>query len=247
MELLTNYSALRTQHLALFMIVQTETIHFEGRTDGPQGHLVRPSDGLPHPGIVLIQEWWGIEPHIRELAQRLAVAGFVVMVPDLYHGQIATEPDDARKLVMMRQMPERLAEVETACEMLRNDAQVAPKKLGMMGFCMGGHVAFRAAEHYPHLGAISPWYGGGYDPTPEEVAQVNVPVLAIYGEDDGGIPVAQVRKVEALYKAAGKDAQFVIYPKAGHAFLNPSHGAYVEGPAQDAWAKAITFFKTHLV
>ena len=229
------------------MIVQSQTIHFEGRTDGPQGHLFRPTDGATHPGIVLIQEWWGIEPHIRDLAQRLVVEGFVVMVPDLYHGQIATEPDDARKLVMMRQMPERLDEIETACEVLRNDPQVAPKKLGMLGFCMGGHVTFRMAARYPHLGAISPWYGGGYDPTPEEVAQVTAPVLAIYGEADGGIPTEQVRKLEQLYKAAGKDAQFVIYPKAGHAFLNPTHGAYVEGPAQAAWAKAMAFFKTHLV
>ena len=102
-------------------------------------------------------------------------------------------------------------------------------------------------SRYPHLGAVSPWYGGGYDPAPEEVAQVTAPVLAIYGEDDGGIPLEQVRKVEQLYKTAGKDAQFVIYPKAGHAFLNPSHGAYVESPALDAWTKAMTFFKGHLV
>jgi carboxymethylenebutenolidase len=199
---------------------------------------------VARPGIVLIQEWWGIEPHIRELANRLATEGFAVVVPDLYHGQIATEPNDAQKLVMtVRSNIERvLGEVTLAADYLRKTSP----KIGMMGFCMGGFVAYKMAERYPHLSAISPWYGGGYDPTPEDIAAVNAPVLAVYGETDGGIPISQVKKIEKLFGAAGKKSEFRIYPNAGHAFNNPDHGMYVEDAAKDAWARAVAFFKREL-
>ncbi len=230
------------------MILHAQTVYTDRHNVSPQGYLVRPDDDHSYPGIVLIQEWWGIEPHIRDIAHRLASEGFVVMVPDLYHGKIATEPDDARKLIMLvRGNVERaLDEVTLAAEYLRNNAGVQPKKIGMMGFCMGGFVTYLMAQRYPHLGAISPWYGGGYDPTAEDVAKVSAPVLAMYGELDGGIPINQVRKIESLYKAAGKDAEFRIYKDAGHAFLNPDHGDMHEPSAKDAWTRAVAFFKEQL-
>jgi carboxymethylenebutenolidase len=230
------------------MIVQHKTVHTDPKNPDPQGYLVWPADDKTHPGIVLIQEWWGVEPHIRELAQRLALEGFAVIVPDIFHGQIACEPNDAMKLMMMvRENIERvLGEVELAAEYLRNDPGVRPKKLGVMGFCMGGFITYKFAERYPHLAAISPWYGGGYDPTPQDVAKINVPVLAMYGETDGSIPVAQVRKIEKMCKDVGRDIEVRIYPNAGHAFNNPDHGDYVEAAAKDAWARAVRFFKDKL-
>lgn len=231
------------------MIVTHETIYTDEKSKTPRAYLIRPDDGRVYPGIVLIQEWWGIEPHILDVAERLAREGFVVMVPDLYHGKVSNEPDDAQKMVMMlRSNLERaIGEINLALEYLRNNAGVQPKKLGLMGFCVGGFLTFKTAEQYAHLGAISPWYGGGYSPTPEEVAKINVPVLAVYGELDRGIPVEGVKKVEKLFADVGKNAEFRIYPNAGHAFLNPAHGAYVEGPATDAWARASAFFKKYLV
>ena len=230
------------------MVVQTKTVHLDPNDPEPQGYLVRPDDDKPYPGIVLIQEWWGIEPHIRELAIRLATSGFVVLVPDLYHGKVATEPDEAQKMLMMtvQNMERAVREITLALDFLRNDPGVQPKKLGLMGFCMGGLLTFKTAERYPHLGAISPWYGGGYDPTLEDVAKVTAPVLAIYGEKDTGIPLEQVRKIEKLYKDAGKDIAVRIYPNAGHAFNNPDHGMYVAEAAKDAWARAVAFFKHRL-
>jgi carboxymethylenebutenolidase len=223
------------------MILRSETVHFG---EGPQGFFVRPDDDVARPGIVLIQEWWGIEPHVLELANRLATEGFAVVVPDLYHGQIATEPNDAQKLVMtVRGNIERvLGEVTLAADFLRKTSP----KIGMMGFCMGGFVTYKMAEHYPHLRAISPWYGGGYDPTPQDIANINAPILAIYGETDGGIPIAQVKKIEKLFGEAGKKGDFRIYPNAGHAFNNPDHGMYVEDAAKDAWTRAVAFFKREL-
>ena len=230
------------------MIVQTQTLYTDSHHASPQGYLVRPDDDKVHPGIVLIQEWWGIEPHIRELAQRLATEGFVVLVPDLYHGKIATEPNDAQKMMMLtfQSLERTIGEIVLALDYLRNDAGVQPKQLGLIGFCMGGHLAYRVAERYPNLAAVSPWYAGGYDPAPEQIAAINAPVLAIYGEADSGIPVALVQKIEGQFKAAGKTAEFHVYPNAGHAFNNPDHGMYVAAAAQDAWSRAVAFFKERL-
>jgi len=230
------------------MIVQTQTVFTELHNVAPSGYLVRPDDERSYPGIVVIQEWWGLDPHMRDVAIKLAGQGFVVLVPDLFHGAVATEPSDAQKLAMMtfQNIQSALGEILTALKYLENNMGVRPKKLGLMGFCMGGHLAYRVAEHYPNLGALSPWYAGGYDPVAEDVAKINAPVLAIYGETDGAIPVAQVKKIESLFKASHKHAEFRIYPNAGHAFNNPDHGAGKPEAAKDAWARAVAFFKANL-
>ena len=229
------------------MIVHSQVVLFDQKIDGPQGFFVRPADDKTYPGLVLIQEWWGIEPHIRELANRLATEGFAVMVPDLYHGQIATEPNDAMKLVMLvRENFERaLSEVKIATDKLLAMPNVSGK-IGIIGFCMGGTVTYKSVERDSRFAAFSPWYAGGYAPTAEDVANINAPVLAIYGENDGGIPIAQIKQIEKLFSDVGKKGDFRIYPNAGHAFNNPDHGMYAEDAAKDAWARAVAFFKQHL-
>ena len=231
------------------MIVHSEIVLTSAAHDGARGYLLRPADEAMHPGIVLTQEWWGIEPHVLDLAQKLAAQGFIVLVPDLYHGQVATEPDDARKLVLLvRENVDRaLGEVELALEYLRGHAQVQPKKLGIMGFCMGGMLTFKTASRYAHLGAVSPWYGGGYDPAAEDLTRINAPILAVYGEQDGGISPAQIELIEKTIRAAGKDITVKVYPGAGHAFLNNTHGSYNAAAAKDAWQLVLDFFKRTLV
>ena len=119
-----------------------------------------------------------------------------------------------------------------------------PKKLGLMGFCMGGTVTFKVACRYPHLAAVSPWYGGGIDPDKEPIDGLNAPIMAVYGALDQGIPVSKVHALEGALRAAGKDVAVHIYPEAGHAFLNDTHGSYHAESAADAWAKLLAFLKT---
>jgi carboxymethylenebutenolidase len=228
-------------------IVRTSNIDLKVNGDNAYAFIAEPDDDAQHPGMVLIQEWWGIEPHVRNLAQKLATEGFVVAVPDLYHGKIATEPDDAMKMVMrMRSNVDKAArEIIGALETVKARPNVTPKKLGLMGFCVGGFLTYTVAARYPDLGAVVPFYGGGYDPTPQEVAQVNAPVLAIYGSRDDSIPMAQVQKIERMYKAAGKDITVKVY-NAGHAFINPDHGMGNAHAAAEAWPLAVNFLKNHL-
>lgn len=228
-------------------VVRTSNVDLQVNGDNAYAFVAEPDDNARHPGIVLIQEWWGIEPHIRQLAQRLAAAGFVVAVPDLYHGKIATEPDEAQKMILMiRGNVERAAkEIIGALDTVKARPNVEPKKLGLMGFCVGGFMTYYVASRYPDLGAVVPFYGAGYNPTPEEVAKVNAPILAFYGSRDQSVLLEQVRKIERMYKEAGKDITVKVYD-AGHAFINPDHGMGNEKAAAEAWPLAVNFLKHHL-
>jgi carboxymethylenebutenolidase len=228
-------------------VVRTSNVDLQVNGDNAYAFVAEPDDNARHPGVVLIQEWWGIEPHIRQLAQRLAADGFVVAVPDLYHGKIATEPDEAQKMIMMiRGNVERAAkEIIGALDTVKAMPNVEPKKLGLMGFCVGGFMTYYVASRYPDLGAVVSFYGAGYDPTSEEVAKVNAPVLAFYGSRDQSVPLEQVRKIERMYKEAGKDITVKVYD-AGHAFINPDHGMGNEKAAAEAWHLAVNFLKQHL-
>src|SRR5438105_8116772 len=228
-------------------VVRTSNVDLKVNGDNAYAFVAEPDDNARHPGVVMIQEWWGIEPHIRQLAQKLATEGFVVAVPDLFHGKIATEPDEAQKMVMMIRgnMEKAAREIIGALDTLKAMPNVEPKKLGLMGFCIGGFMTYTVASRYPDLGAVVPFYGATYDPTSEEVAKVNAPVLAFYGRQDSSIPMKQIQKIEGLYKAAGKDYTVKVYD-AGHAFLNPDHGMGNEQAATEAWSLAIQFLKEKL-
>src|SRR2546430_8330787 len=175
-------------------VIRTSTVDLKVNGDGANAFVAQPDDNARHPGVVLIQEWWGVEPHNRDLAQKLATEGFVVAVPDLYHGKIATEPNDAQRMTMMiRGNVDRAAkEIIGALDTVKAMPNVEPKKLGLIGFCIGGFLAYVVASRYPDLGAVVSFYGAGYDPKPEDVAKVNAPVLAIYGSKDQSVPMEQI-------------------------------------------------------
>ncbi len=228
-------------------VVRTSRVDLQVNGDGAYAFVAQPDDDAQHPGLVLIQEWYGIEPHILDLAHKLAAQGFIVAVPDLYHGKVATEPNDAMRMIMMiRSNVDKAAdEIIGALETVKTMPNVEPKKLGIIGFCVGGFMTYTVASRYADLGAVVPFYGAGYDPTPEEVAKVNAPVLAIYGSKDDSVPPEQIQKIEQLYKDAGKDFTVKVYD-AGHAFINPVHGTGDETAASEAWPLAINFLKEHL-
>jgi carboxymethylenebutenolidase len=228
-------------------MLRTSRVDLRVNGDGAYAYLVQPDDDAKHPGIVLIQEWWGIEPHVQDLGHKLAAEGFVVAIPDLYHGKIATEPNDAmRSMMMIRGNVDKAAnKIIGALETVKEMPNVDPKKLGLIGFCVGGFMAYTVASRYPDLGAVVAFYGAGYDPTPEEVAKVNAPVLAFYGSKDDSVSPEQIQKIEQLYKEQGKDITVKIYD-AGHAFVNPMHGMGDEKAAAEAWPLAVNFLKEHL-
>jgi len=228
-------------------VVHTGMVDLQVNGEGAKAFVARPDDDAQHPGLVLIQEYWGLEPHIKDIAQKLALEGFVTLVPDLYHGKVATEPDDAGKLIMtvVGNMERALGEIQGAINVLKEQSSVEPKKVGIIGFCMGGLLTFKIAEISQDIAAAVPFYGVMYQPTPESVANLQAPVLAFYGSQDSYTPPEYIQHINDVYKGAGKDYEGIVY-NAGHAFVNPTHGAGVEDAARDAWPKAIAFLKRHL-
>jgi carboxymethylenebutenolidase len=215
-----------------------------GRTT--RGYLARPDVDTPAPGVVVIQEWWGLNDHMRDIADRLAGEGFVALAPDLYYGQTAEEPDEARKLAMALEYPDALRVIQTAVDHLIARTDVAPKRVGLVGFCMGGGLAWHGAAQLAGIGASVPCYGGGPEMSAEAAARITAPVLAIYGEADRGVSPEVARQRAALMDAAGVTNEMVIYPGAQHAFMNDRRPVYDPVAAADAWRRIVAFFRETL-
>ena len=211
------------------------------------GYLAYPDDGGAYPAAVVMQEWWGLNEHIKDVARRLALEGYVVLAPDLYKGQVATEPDEARKLVMELDMPAAVAEIGSAIDYLLAQENVSSAQAGVVGFCMGGGLALMTAladAGVGKVGAAVPFYGQPL--SPEQAAQVQAPVLGLYGADDGGIPVAAVQAMQDALTTAGVDNEFQIYAGAPHAFFNDTRASYRPEAAADAWARLLAWFEEYL-
>ncbi|PZS02641.1 MAG: hypothetical protein DLM69_03845 [Candidatus Chloroheliales bacterium] len=228
--------------------VTTETVSYPGNGGSADGFLARPNDGQQHLGVILVQEWWGLEPHIKDLAQQIANEGYVVLTPDFYHGKVVAEPNEAQKGAMTLNKDEAVAEIEQAIVYLRGRDDVEPKAVGMAGFCMGGMLTLRTAEQVSEqLACIAPFYPGGYNPTAEDMAKITVPILAIFGENDPSIPKSTRDNIANLIEQQEKDdSKVIVYPDAGHAFMNPTHGMGKPDAAADAFTELIAFFKQHL-
>jgi carboxymethylenebutenolidase len=214
-----------------------------GRTT--QGYLALPPGGRG-PGVVVIQEWWGLVDHIKVLADRFAAEGFVALAPDLYHGETTRSPDAAGKMLMALNIAEAGKELRGAAEYLLGRAEVEPKRVGVVGFCMGGQLAlFAAAEHPDRITAAVDFYGihpnAKVDP-----ARVRVPVLAHFGTRDTTVPLDAAKRLVGDLERAGAPIEAHFY-EADHAFVNDTRPE-VHNPeaAALAWRRTLDFFRRHL-
>ncbi len=225
----------------------TQMIEFPINTHAAPGYLAQPADGQPHPGVVVIQEWWGLVPHIKDVAERFAREGFVALAPDLYHGQAAEEPDEARKLAMALDAQRAVQEIAAAARYLKKMPNVAPSKVGVVGWCMGGGLSLSTAAHHADLiGAAVAFYGRPL--TAGDTAKLEVPVLGLYAEHDHGIPVEAVHAFAAEMDKQQVPHEVHIYPGASHAFFNDTRPQiYHAEAAQDAWQKTLVWFRKYLV
>jgi carboxymethylenebutenolidase len=227
--------------------MKTENITFPVDYNGPvPGYLAQPDNVSTLPGVVVIQEWWGLDEHIKSVTRRMADEGFIALAPDLYRGVVTTEPDEARKLVMELNRDHAMKDIQGAVDYLVGLDTVSPKKIGVIGFCMGGGLAAWMSYAGKDVAAVAVFYGGGTALTDETAQNVSAAFLGIYGEADAGIPVDVVRSNESLLNKHNKINEFHIYPDAPHAFFNDTRAAYREDAANDAWRRAIAWFKKYL-
>lgn len=219
----------------------------EFRADGrtAQGYLALPPSGRG-PGVIVVQEWWGLVGHITDLADRFAAEGFVALAPDLYHGERTKSPDQAGKMMMALNIAQTAKELRGAAEYLLAHHAVQPKKVAVVGFCMGGQLALYAGQEHPDvIAAVVDFYGIHPD-VPIDAKRIRVPVLAHFGKRDHSVPEKKARALIEAIGAAGTEAQAHFYD-AGHAFFNDQRPeAYDDRSARLAWTRTLDFLRAHL-
>jgi carboxymethylenebutenolidase len=201
------------------------------------GYLSLPAGGSG-PGVIVIQEWWGLVDHIKNLADRFAAEGFVALAPDLYHGERTTSPDQAGKLLMALNIAEAGKDMKGAAEYLRASGAVKPKKVGILGFCMGGQLALYAGQEYPEvIDAVVDFYG--IHPKVEIVpSKVKVPVLGHFATRDKSVPLESVHAIANAVTKSGGSFEVHEY-EADHAFFNDTRPQ-----VHDAASTALAFSRT---
>ena len=208
------------------------------------GEIVLPEGSGKAPAVVLIQEWWGLNDHIRSLLDRLAKAGFVALAPDLYHGKVTTDPAEAMKMMTELDGDRSIDEIQGAVAFLAAHER-SNGKVGVMGFCLGGAFAFRAATRIPELGAAVPFYGVP-DASKTDYTKVRAPILAHFATRDGWAKPELAAAIKQQLEAAGQSMELHIY-EADHAFMNDTRPeVYHPEAAKLAWDRSMTFLHKHL-
>ncbi len=212
-------------------------------TDGEtlMGYLAYQTSADPKPAVIVIQEWWGLNDHIKDVANRFAQEGFVALAPDLYHGQVTTEPDEARKLVMELDQAEAVNEIQQAIEFLKGQDYVSGDKAGVVGYCMGGALVLGTALASDDVTAGVVYYGRPL--SAEEAGQVKAPILTFLGTEDR-IPVEAVEAMHAAFEEAGIENEYHIYEGAQHSFFNDTRESYHAEAAADAWPRTLAWFRS---
>jgi carboxymethylenebutenolidase len=219
----------------------------------------RPAAAGKYPVVIVIPEIWGMHEYIKDVVRRFAKAGFLALTFEPYarEGGVLTLPDIQAVLKIANAVPDAqaMADLDALAAYAAKHPSAQAERLGVTGFCRGGLYTLLFAAHNRAVKAAVPWYGpikpaktpGIRTEGPLDVAaKITAPVLGLYGEADQGIPVADVKEMEAALKAAGRKAEFVIYPEAPHAFHADYRPSYREAPAKDAWARCLAWFDQHL-
>ena len=228
--------------------------------DGSSGYLVYPdttnateTSGQQQqqklPAVVMIHEWWGLNDHIKDMADELANEGYVVLAADLYNGEVAADPNRARELSSsVRENPEEaISNLQSAVQYLASLPNVNSSRIASLGWCFGGGQSLQLAlnsEQNP-LAATVIYYGNLVNDT-NQLSKINWPVLGVFGDQDQSIPVESVNAFEQALNETGITNEIYLYSGVGHAFANPSGDNYAPEETVDAWEKTLAFLKKYV-
>jgi carboxymethylenebutenolidase len=223
-----------------------EIVEFPSNGSTAQGYLAVPDGGTGIP-VVVIQEWWGLVPHIEDVCDRFAAEGFVALAPDLFHGQKASEPDEAGKLMMALNIDEAAKDMSGAVDKVADVA--GRERVGVTGFCMGGGLALvLASRRADKVKAAVPWYGLFVWPDSEpDWSTLDAAVLGHYAGKDGYFTPELAEQMEQNMRAAGLDANVHVVADADHAFFNDTRPeVYHPDAAAECWRETLDFFRDRL-
>ena len=219
-------------------------VEFPANGATAKGYLAEP-DG-EGPGVVVLQEWWGVDDHIRDICDRFASEGFVALAPDLFHGETTDQPDEAQQKMMAMNMDEAEKEMRGAVQFVAQHEK-CNGNVGSVGFCLGGGLSVWAAATNPDIGAAVTFYYVMPHGKPD-FSNIQAPVLGHFGTGDDFVSVDDAKALEEEIRAGGNEVTFEFYEGAGHAFFNDTDRLGTHDPehARNAWHRTIEFFKRHL-
>ena len=213
------------------------SVTFSSTAGQANGHLVRPDTGKP--GIIVLQEWWGLVPHIKDVARRLAAQGYLALAPDLYHGKSTLEVAEAEHLMKGLDWERAAQEIAGAARYLREVEGAT--RVGVTGFCMGGALTVIAAAQ-PGVDAYAAFYWfppAGAAP----LDKITAPGLIFFGEEEKFFSVPDAKAFAESQRKRGRQAEVIVYPDAGHAFFNNERPeAFRPDAANDAWRRTLDHF-----
>lgn len=218
-----------------------ETVTFPSNGSQASGYLARPASGTGK-GVLVIQEWWGVNQHIKNVTDRFAAEGFIALAPDLYHGVVTAEPDEAGKLLMALDINRAEKDLRGATNYLKEQSG---GPVGVVGFCMGGAIALLAAcKNGSNIGACVDFYGG-HPAVTYDFETLTAPVLGLFAEHDG-FANATIPVIENGLKDRG-NFEIKVYPGTSHAFFNDDRAdVYNADAAKDAWDRTLALFRANL-
>lgn len=221
-------------------------VEFKANGRNGTGYLATPPSGKGK-GLIVNQEYWGLVDHIKDVAERFAKAGFVTLAPDLYHGKITKSPDEAGKMLMALNIAEAGKDMKGAAAYLLGNSAVTSKRVGIVGFCMGGQLAMYAGMEYPEsIAAVVDFYG--IHPAVQiDAKRLRVPVLGHFGKQDKSVSEESVATLATSIKGSGAGGSFDYhYYDAGHAFFNDTRPVYSERDAKVSWDRTLDFLNAHV-
>jgi carboxymethylenebutenolidase len=225
-----------------------EMVTFPSNGGQAEGYLAVPAAGSG-PGVVVIQEWWGLNQQIKEVCDRYAAEGFVALAPDVYRGKQTTQADEAGQLMMSLNIEQAAKDMAGAVDYLTSNEAVTSDGAGVVGFCMGGGLALWLGTLRPDaVKAVVSYYGIIPWPAAQpDYSKLQAAVQGHYAEDDDFADPESVRKLEEELTGLGKSVDFYTYPGVGHAFTNHHRpDVFNEEHAETAWRRTIDFFRRHL-
>jgi carboxymethylenebutenolidase len=230
-------------------LIRETTVQYQSGNVGMKAFVAAPQTNDKRPAILIVQEWWGLTDHIRDIARRYAAEGYVAIAPDLYSRlghALTTDAGEAGKLMNTLKQEDGLADLNASVAYLKSVPEVDATRIGVTGFCMGGSYALMLPCVNSEIKATVPFYGQVPNPdTP--IQKLGCPVLYVYGEDDGWITKADVQRLAAALKKYNKAGEIKTYPGAPHAFFRDTDpSVFRPDAAKDAWSRTKAFFKQHL-
>ena len=239
------------------MDVTGSTVQLNTSDGKMDAYVVQPKNGGNFPGVVVIQEAFGVNDHVKKITDRVAAEGYVAIAPDIYHRE-------SERIIPYSEMPKAIAamqrvvdgkameDVGAAIAHLKSQSNVKAGSVGVIGFCMGGRLTYLAAAHHANdVKCAVPYYGGGIpmgNPSPlSRTKEIKCPMYLFFGAKDQLIPKEHVDQIKAELTANKVPFQLEVYPDAGHGFFCDDRAmSYNEGAAKDAWEKTKAFFAQHL-